>query len=167
MPAKRYKAGSREDLTYVYDQWASSYDRHAKECNSTQPTAVAQICLELVGDRTASILDVGAGTGLIGAALKTAGFQNLSTFDPSEKMLAVARAKGLCQSYHLGYLGDQLLFDDYSFDAIAVSGIFTAGHVDASVFPDLSRILKASGKKIFSMNTKLLDSVSCFIKVKR
>lgn len=154
---KSYQAETRENLTQVYDQWALSYDAHAKERNSAQPGAVAKACLELVSDKNASILDVGAGTGLIGEALKAAGFQKLSALDPSENMLGKAKAKGLYQSYHLGYLGDRLSFEDNFFDAIVASGIFTVGHVDASVFPELNRILKASGRMVFSLNTKLLN----------
>jgi predicted TPR repeat methyltransferase len=155
--AQSYKATTREDLTRVYDQWASSYDAHANARNSAQPAAVAQMCLNLIDNKAASILDVGAGTGLIGENLKAAGYQNLSAFDPSEKMLEVARAKGIYQFYHLGYLGDRLAFDDNSFEAIVASGIFTTGHVDASVFPELNRILKPSGRMIFALNTKLMD----------
>jgi len=88
--------------------------------------------------------------------LKEQGYLDLSAFDPSQKMLEVAKGKGIYQSYHKGYLGDPLSFDDNSFHAIVASGIFTVGHVDATVFPELNRILRVSGKMIFSINVKLL-----------
>ena len=157
--AKTYKASSREELTSIYDEWASLYDSHAQERNSAQPGRVAQACAVSIKDRSVTILDVGAGTGMIGEALKAAGFQNLTAFDPSEEMLKVAKGKGAYQSYQGGYLGDRLSFDGNSFDAIVASGIFTVGHVDSAVFPELNRILKPSGKMIFSINTKLLDDV--------
>jgi predicted TPR repeat methyltransferase len=155
--AQSYKAETREDLTLVYDQWAASYDTHASERNSAQPSAVAKMCLDLVTDEDASILDVGAGTGLIGETLRVGGLHNLAALDPSGKMLAQAKAKGIYQSYYQNYLGGRLPFETGSFDVIVASGIFTMGHVDASVFPELNRILKASGKMIFSLNTKLLN----------
>ncbi|WP_295512720.1 class I SAM-dependent DNA methyltransferase [uncultured Sulfitobacter sp.] len=157
MLAQSYKAETREDLTLVYDQWAASYDAHASERKSAQPGAVARVSLELITNKDASILDVGAGTGLIGETLRRGGLHNLAALDPSEKMLAVARAKGIYQSYHQNYLGDRLPFKAGAFDAIVASGIFTTGHVNASVFPELNRLLKTSGKVIFSLNTKLLS----------
>lgn len=154
--ADSYKASSREALTQIYDQWAGSYDAHAEHRNSAQPKTVAEVFLNVIEDRGASVLDVGAGTGLIGELLKKQGYMRLSAFDPSQKMLDMAKEKDIYQAYHKGYLGDPLSFADNSFHAIVASGIFTVGHVDATVFPELNRILCASGKMIFAINVKLL-----------
>lgn len=154
--ADSYKTSSREALTQVYDEWAGSYDAHAGKRNSAQPKAVAKMLVDVLEDKSTSVLDVGAGTGLIGKLLKERGYLDLSAFDPSQKMLDMAKGKGIYQTYHKGYLGDPLPFTDNSFDAIVASGIFTVGHVDATVFPELNRILRVAGKMIFSINVKLL-----------
>ena len=154
--ADSYKASSREALTHIYDEWAGSYDAHAGKRNSAQPKEVAKTFLDVMEDKSAAVLDLGAGTGLIGDILKEQGYHDLSAFDPSQKMLDMAKGKGIYQTYHKGYLGDPLSFADNSFHAIVASGIFTVGHVDATVFPELNRILRVSGKMIFSINVKLL-----------
>ncbi|WP_120500379.1 class I SAM-dependent methyltransferase [Roseovarius sp. EL26] len=151
-----YDVTSREELTQIYDEWADSYDADAKTRHSAQPRAVATVFCSLNLNKATRILDIGAGTGLIGEGLKKHGYLDISALDPSVKMLEMARCKGIYKSYYPIYLGEKLSFSDESFDAIVASGIFTPGHVGAAVFPELNRILTTSGTMVFSMNTKLL-----------
>ena len=160
--ADSYKVTSREELVDVYDQWADLYDEHANIRNSAQPSTVAKVFLDTFDNKNISVLDIGAGTGLIGEALKENGFSELSALDSSQKMLDVAKNKGIYNSYHQVFLGEVLPFKNGSCESVVASGIFTVGHVDASAFSELNRILKAGGKMIFSLNLKLLKDESFY-----
>ncbi len=59
------------------------------------PHILADFCNILISDKNARILDVGAGTGLVGEHLKKRGFFNLDALEPSRGMLEVAESKDI------------------------------------------------------------------------
>ena len=61
---------------------------------------MADFCNILLSDKNARILDVGAGTGLVGEYLKKRGFCNLDALEPSLGMLEVAKTKNVYKNLH-------------------------------------------------------------------
>lgn len=64
------------------------------------PHILADFCNILLSDKNARILDVGAGTGLVGEYLKKRGFCNLDALEPSLGMLEVAKTKNVYKNLH-------------------------------------------------------------------
>ena len=56
-----------------YDTWAETYDDDIRSWSYTAPEVVAEIVVTRMPDVT-SVLDAGCGTGLVGHALRAAGF---------------------------------------------------------------------------------------------
>ncbi len=97
-------------------------------------------------DKTASIFDVGCGTGLIGEALSKAGYSDIVGVDISQNSLYVANNKQVYKSLHKFDLENPTpLFNNDMFDVIVSMGVFTYGHVKPSALVNLVSYLKNSG----------------------
>jgi SAM-dependent methyltransferase len=116
------------------------------------PVATAEVCARLLA-RDAAILDAGAGTGLLGAALAERGFTRLDALDLSPAMLAVAEGKGIYGTLVEGRLGDRLPYDTHSYDAVAACGVLTTGHAPASCLGELVRVTRPGGHLIFTLRS--------------
>ena len=88
-----YQIETPQDAARLYGDWASTYDgSFAEAWGYVAPRKIAAIFREHAGADDTPILDVGAGTGLVAAAL---GDLTIDAVDISEEMLAVAGGKGL------------------------------------------------------------------------
>ena len=114
--------------------------------------AVAAVCARLL-ERGVQILDAGAGTGLLGAALVEQGFASLDALDLSPAMLAEAERKGIYRSLVEARLGERLPYDDASYDAVVSSGVLTTGHAPASSLGELVRIARGGGHVVFTLRS--------------
>lgn len=147
-----YSSKTTEELESKYDEWAPSYDAYLAESTGyTIPEETVKAVIQLLGTQS-KILDAGAGTGLTGEALHAQGYTNLHAIDLSERMLEVASSKNIYLSALRMKLGDELDFEDNSFDAVIVTGVFTVGHAKPDSLDELIRIIKPTGNIIFSIN---------------
>jgi SAM-dependent methyltransferase len=101
----------------------------------------------------ALILDAGAGTGLLGAALAELGFTSLDALDLSPAMLAEARRKGIYGRLTEARLGDPLPYDTGAYDAVVACGVLTTGHAPASCLDELVRITRPGGHVVFTLRS--------------
>ena len=88
-----YAAKNNRELEARYGQWAPEYD---KDLTEEFEWIGPQVSVELFARHVAPgarILDVGAGTGLVGERLVSAGYRDLQAMDLSPGMLDVARQK--------------------------------------------------------------------------
>jgi predicted TPR repeat methyltransferase len=82
----------------LYDEWASTYDAALESWGYPVPPRVAEVLTSLGQTDASRILDLGCGTGLSGAALRTAGLGTKGGVvgtDISNESLEISRAKGL------------------------------------------------------------------------
>ncbi|MEQ8801986.1 class I SAM-dependent DNA methyltransferase [Haliea sp.] len=134
---------STEELENKYDTWANSYDTDVQKDWSFIPVNIAKTLRQLLPDKNCSILDAGAGTGLVGEALAKEGYTNLTAVDLSEQMLAIAREKQVYQNLSLGNLEDSdILENSEKFDAIITAGVFAYAHAGEKVLNNLFSFLK-------------------------
>jgi len=96
---------------------------------------------------------VGAGTGLLGVALRERGFVSLDGLDLSPAMLAEADRKAIYRSLVEARLGDRLPYDDATYDAVVSSGVLTTGHAPASSLDELVRITRSGGHVVFTLRS--------------
>ena len=104
-------------------------------------------------DTSSRILDVGAGTGLLGAALRERGFTVLDALDLSPAMLAEAERKGVYGTLREARLGDPLPFADGAYDSVVACGVLTTGHAPASCLDELVRITRSGGHLVFTLRS--------------
>ncbi|NET83853.1 MAG: class I SAM-dependent methyltransferase [Moorea sp. SIO1F2] len=137
---------STEELKSKYDSWANTYDADIKEDWSFMPANIARTLSQLLPNKDATILDAGAGTGLVGEALAQQGYTNLTAADLSEKMLAIAKDRQVYKALHQCNLEDSQIFSNsVTFDAIIAAGVFAYAHAGVEVLNNLFGLLKEEG----------------------
>ena len=144
-------------LMEVYRDWAKKYDYDNDHVLGTvsQPKSVNLLSTRLK-DKTAKIIDVGCGTGLVGEKLKAKDFINFDGIDISKDMLSIAKSRGY-RNLFLGSLNKQLPVLDDAYDAAMCIGVFTHGHVSSDRFNELCRIVKPGGYVCFTINEGVFE----------
>ena len=100
-------------------------------------------------DLESEVLDMGAGSGVIGRLLMQKGFTNITGIDASEAMLTKAVATGAYKATHCMYVG--MGTDKYPdelkgrFDLVTACGCFIEGHIPSTGFDDVHASLKTNG----------------------
>ena len=153
-----YEATNDKELEGRYDQWAADYDSDlAAEFAWNAPQNATAVFVKHV-DKSAHILDAGAGTGLVGECLAGVGYKDLVAMDLSQGMLDEAKSKNLYNAFHQMALGGTLDFATGEFDAVISVGVFTQGHAPANSFDELARITKPGGLILFSLRVDIYES---------
>lgn len=134
-----YEIDGKEDAKRVYSDWAASYEGSLVEgMGYVAPRKIA----ELYTNNTTNefpVLDVGAGTGLLGQQLEGL---TVDAIDITPAMLDIALEKRIYRKLIVGDLTEELDIDDEMYGGIVSSGTFTHGHVGPECFPELLRIAK-------------------------
>jgi SAM-dependent methyltransferase len=151
MPKRLFNASSHGTLMAGYDAWAETYDRDVQDFGYATPDAVADAVCRHFPERDARLLDLGAGTGLLGEKLYGRGYRHLVGMDGSHGMLTQACRKGTYRLLCRMALGRPLGFPDHYFDGLLAAGVYTPGHAPPDSLFELSRILRPGGIIIFSL----------------
>ena len=155
--SKAYSLSSPEDSKRLYADWAESYDQDfVGEQGYILHLQVARHFVASGGQ--GPVLDVGAGTGVCGAALRELGISEIEATDISADMLKVAAAKDVYRSLFTADLLQGLPVADNSYGGIVSSGTFTTGHVGPQAIDELARVVKPGGLIALSINAKHFGS---------
>lgn len=158
--------GDPDQLRMIYDEWSSIYDDELENHHGWRgPELVASVASRRCSKRD-RILDVGAGTGLVGHLLHSEGFEAIEGMDLSEGMLAKARGRGVYRAIHVADLGRPLPFSDSGFAHAVASGVFTFGHAPPESLDELIRVIAAGGVIIFTLPFSTDDSTGYVDKIK-
>lgn len=136
-----YALNGPEDCRRLYADWAASYDAaFAQDMDYRLPGHVAGAFLAHGGATLAPVLDVGAGTGLLGAALRDLGHDGaIDGVDLSDAMLARARDKALYRHLFQADITRPLRLGG-PYAGILSSGTFTHGHVGPEALAPLEAV---------------------------
>jgi len=135
----------------TFDNFAPTFDAHLEELQYQVPRQLAALLHPRVNGPLA-ILDLGCGTGQVGAALAAAGQgHHLTGVDLSAKMLAQAEARSVYQELRLGEIHASMRdIDTGRFDAIFAADVFIYIGALEDLFREAARILRFGGWFIFS-----------------
>jgi len=159
---------SNEKVNSAYSVWAEGYDQDFSIVHPNRAKHMADYLLEMVegagmNKKDLTILDVAAGTGLVGEELKKAGFtvDNVTALDMCPDMLEVANKKKVYKNLIQSPFGTTMPngVKARSYDCVIMCGGFAAGHVPLASLHTMARICKKGGFLINSMTKQYADFV--------
>jgi predicted TPR repeat methyltransferase len=148
-----YNAKDSQEIAELYDDWAEDYDQSVLSFGYATPAVTAGFFGRYVKPKDGTVLDAGAGTGMMGEILAPLGYDDLVGIDISDNMLELARKKRVYKDLRQMELGRQLDLPSDAFAAVIAVGVFAAGHAPPESFDDLIRVTKSGGHMIFSVRT--------------
>jgi len=155
--------GDPAKLSAYYNTWAETYDADVAEHDYGLPPMIVQLARQFRPPADAVVvLDVGCGTGLVGAELAAAGYQTIDGVDLSPEMIEVARARNVYRSLTAGIditepVSEEL--DSYA-DIVTVAGVFTVGHVPPDALPNVLAMTKPGGHLIVSIRDAYYEATN-------
>ena len=162
MPEKKigyseaYSLKTPEDSKKLYKKWANTYDEDfAVNSNYISPKKISIFFNKNAKKTDTPILDVGAGTGLVGESLYSMGHEKIIGVDISPEMLERAKLKGCYSSLIETDVTKKIPLKNNSIGAVVSAGTFTHGHVGSDAFDELLRITKPGGLFVLSINSKV------------
>ena len=148
-----YSAKDSQEAAELYDNWAEDYERRVLSWGYATPAVMAWFFGRYVKPEEGTVLDAGAGTGIMGDVLAPLGYRDLFAIDISKNMLDFARSKGVYKELRQMELGGRLDLPTDAFAAVVAAGVFAAGHAPPESFEELIRVSRPGGYLIFSVRT--------------
>lgn len=147
-----YALSSNDDVVALYRDWAGSYDADFGQAQGYQlPQQVAATFTKLGGD--GPVLDVGAGTGLVGALLAQGGIGPIDGLDLSQDMLSIAREKACYDALIAADVTKPLALAK-RYRGIVSAGTFTHGHVGPNALDHLLDVAADGAVFVLSVNAE-------------
>ena len=149
-----------ETLT-TYEKWAATYDQDVAAEEYVAPDLASEYlasCFASSGLSSATILDAGCGTGLVGKRLAERGASRIDGIDLSPAMLQVAKGTTVYRSLAIEDLSRQLDIPSASYDAVVCVGTLTEGHVGPEAFDELVRVVKPDGFLVVTVRQSIWQS---------
>lgn len=146
-----YALKTPDDSVRLYRQWAQTYDSDfVSDSGYVLHQEVAAQFARLGG--FGPVLDVGAGTGQCGIALRARGIEPVDATDISPEMLQVAGEKGAYRGLFAANLLQGLPVPEAPYQGLVSSGTFTHGHVGPDGLDPLLPVLRAGAWVVISVN---------------
>ena len=151
-----YSLKTPEDSIKLYKKWAQTYDEDfALNSNYLSPIKIISFFNRYARNTDSPILDVGAGTGLVGQCLYKTGNKKIIGIDISPEMLEQAKLKRCYSSLIEADVTKKIQLKSNSIGAVVSAGTFTLGHVGPDALDELLRITKPGGLFVLSINSKV------------
>ncbi len=163
-----YALKTPEDSVRLYRDWADTYDTgFAQDMDYVTPAVIAEVFVQFAGSGDQPILDVGAGTGLIGESFAATGEWQMDGLDISSEMLEVAMRKGHYRAVHCGDLTKTLPLAAGSYGSVVSAGTFTHGHVGPEAFDEMLRVAAEGALFVIGINAAHFMAAGFEDKLKR
>ena len=146
-----YSLETPDDSVRLYRDWAADYDDAfvaAEHYRLPEVVALAYAGRGGVGP----VLDIGAGTGAVGAHLRRLDIAPVDGIDISPEMLDRARAKNIYQTLSVGDLTRGLDLTSAFYSGAVSAGTFTHGHLGPEVLDEVIRITSPGGLVCLSVH---------------
>merc|ERR1711915_761350 len=137
-----------------YDDWCDKYDEDLVIVgNYTEHIKCVEAFAKLGLNRKIAILDLAAGTGLLGAEVGKHGYENVDGLDSSLGMLGQARKQGIYRDYIVAMVDGlgSIPINDETYDVVMSSNGFAPGQIYPTAIPEILRILRPGGYLIWTM----------------
>ena len=150
-----YSLSSPDDNRKLYAKWAATYESDfVKKQGYRHPQVISEIFHSNLPPLQ-SVLDVGAGTGLVGLYLsKLRPNISIDGIDISPEMLEEARKKNVYRNLYERDLTNKINDIEAPYDALITIGTFTHGHLQKDALQNLFPLVKENGFLVLGVNEK-------------
>jgi predicted TPR repeat methyltransferase len=156
---RAYALESKADGEQLYRDWAATYDQTMIDGLGYQvPKRTAEVFAAGVTWRRDKVLDIGCGTGLVGAELVRHGFHFFDGLDLSTEMMAEADQREIYENFIVADLNAPLPLADDSYSGAVCAGTFTSGHVGPGCLDEIFRVLAPGGFLACSIHNSVWHS---------
>ncbi len=152
-----YSLGSVEESIRLYRAWADSYDSGFAVAQDYRLPEVVALAYAGRGG-SGPVLDIGAGTGLVGEHLHRLGIGPVEGLDISPEMLAVAAAKSVYAGLFCADLTAGLDLQTGYYNGVISAGTFTMGHLGPEALDELIRVTAHGGLICISVHALHYDT---------
>ncbi len=150
-----------DDVTQYYDEWAEAYDRDLVDWAYVAPDVASSMLLGQ-GSAMGRVLDAGCGTGLVGQAMRRAGFAGeLHGVDVSAESLRVADATSAYDRTATADLQHGLDLEDDAFDGLICVGVMTYVPDVERCWREFARVVRRGGVVVVTQREDLWDERRC------
>ncbi|XP_061195921.1 methyltransferase-like protein 27 [Saccostrea echinata] len=140
---------SQRELNAAYDDVSRDYDQVVLDNGYKAPKSCTDAVTKLYPEAERAqktILDIGAGTGLLADEMQKKGFKIFDALDPSQGMLDIAKEKGVYRNYICEAVGKEPLnIPSNSYDIVTVVGSHIANHIESEALIEIIRLVKPGG----------------------
>lgn len=143
-----------EDIEAEFDESAAGYEKSSKDWNYRGAEDGAAFFIQHVA-QSASVIDVGCGSGLVGSELAAAGFEILTGCDISAMMLEKASTKAIYSGGLHKTDIRKMPFANDAFDALVCIAVLTYCDDIEIIFREFERVVRPGGTIVFSHRVDL------------
>lgn len=151
---------SPSQLTHIYDQICTKYDKNAASLNYEGPAIAAEEIARMIPEeqrQQVRVLDVAAGTGWVGSQLHQKGFTNIDAVEPSGGMMNILNNTGVYTRKYQEFIGfGQCTVPEDSYDVVVVCGSLCRGHIPVEGINDMIQVAKPGGLVAILMRKECL-----------
>ncbi|GFO11154.1 Williams-Beuren syndrome chromosomal region 27 protein-like [Plakobranchus ocellatus] len=143
-----------------YNKVVGSYTNSATAVSYRGPRYCAQMLSGLIEDITnAQVLDIAAGTGLVGQELRKKGFTHIDAHDGAESMVEYCKNTGFYENFFVSFVGDghRLPIKDKTYDGVTCCGATVENHLPPSAQAEFIRVIKPGGFFVNAYRATLPD----------
>lgn len=138
-------SNNHEDTVKLYSGIADNFDKIQDALAYVGAKNGVKKCLE-VGEvpKTARILDVGAGTGIIGEMLKSMGYDNLDALDGCQELLEKAKERNCYRNFFCSFVTPdlELPVEKEAYDVVIMPGVLYPSHILPTSFGQVIKVVK-------------------------
>lgn len=158
-----WKIEERNEVQKFFSNRAHYYDQQMDGIYNG-PKLAASALSNYVIDKKKKVLDIAAGTGLVGKALSCEGFINITALDMNLQMLEEAKSKNVYSKTICGTFEEEVKnIPKRSFHAcICVGAFLTAGFLDPDIsISEMINLTEKGGYLLLLVNNDELDQPQC------
>jgi len=148
-----------------YDDWCGKYDTDLMiQGNYTGHIKCVEAFVKLGLNRNVNILDLAAGTGLLGAEIGKHGYEFVDGLDSSLGMLGQARKQTIYRDYIVAMVDGlgSIPVNDETYDVVMSSNGFAPGQIYPTAIPEILRIMRPGGYLLWTMREGFQQSSQKF-----
>jgi len=155
-----YQFTSLDETAAHYAKFADAYEDAMAAGGYVTPGRCADALDACGADKSATVLDIGCGSGLSGLALKSRGFEILDGTDYSEEMLAQARSKNIYRDLWQADMTEPAPDRADSYDTLNAAGVLNPAHAPPETLDVAMEMLRSGGLFAFSLNDHAISDGS-------